>query len=463
MGDTTFLDNIYSPVPEPQRNWHTRNNIFEIIICAGCDEKPAVFSVKHCVYKCCSVECTKKLIGKKASDVDQNERVKKMMVTMEKNLGPNPYGKIYDKLKKTNLKKYGNENPARSDKIKSMMQEKHTKAFIDNILPIDYTFVSRDDASVTLTHNNCNTEFKIPRGTFSCRKSLSEELCTKCNPQYDYLPEKEICDYLDSLGVIYRRKDRTIIKPYELDIYIPSHNLAIEHNGIYWHSELFVDNKYHQDKRLRCEAKGVHLIGIWEDEWKHKKELVKSLISNFLGANTKIGARKTIIKEIDNTVKDFINNNHLQGYVPFTKGYGLYHNNTLVEIMTFTKTGTGYELSRLCTKSGYTIQGGARRLFAEFIRNNKFTEIISYCDLTKFNGNVYKSLGDHTMSYVKPTYYYIKRDGVTIHRFHRRLFQKHLLVSKGADHTKTEKQIMNERGYYRIYNAGNLKFVYRNK
>jgi hypothetical protein len=147
--------------------------------------------------------------------------------------------------------------------------------------------------------------------------------------------------------------------------------------------------------------------------------------------------------------------------VPFSKGYGLYYNDELVELMTFTKNGEGYELSRLCTKSGYTIQGGARKLFTHFTNNNQFSQIVSYCDLTKFNGGVYRNLGDHIETYVKPTYYYIKRDGTTIHRFHRRLFQKHILVEKGADKSKSEKQIMNDKGYFRIYNAGNLKFVYK--
>lgn len=459
--DTTFLDEIYEIVHNVQRNWHIRNNILEIVMCGGCNEKPAIFSKKHCVYKCCSPECTRKMIGKKAAETDHTVRVERMKSTMIKNLGPDPYQKIYKKLKETNLEKYGNENPAKSEKVKSMMKKSYDENFINTILPANYRFISRNEFGVTLVHKVCGNEFTMPRGSFDCRKSIGKELCHICNPKHDNLPEKEICDFLDSIGVAYIRNTRSVIKPYELDIYLPDHKLAIEHNGIYFHSELFVDDRYHQEKRLMCEKQNIHLVGIWEDEWKYKKDQVKALLCNFLKINIRIGARELAINQVDrDDAKIFLNNNHLQGYVPFTIGYGLYRMGILMEIMTFTKNGDGYELSRLCTKTGYTVQGGANRLFKRLRQECNNPVVVSYCDLTKFNGNVYRSLGAHRESYVKPTYYYIKRDGVTIQRFHRRLFQKHILVSKGADLGKTEKQIMNDMGYYRIFNAGNLKFVY---
>lgn len=465
MGNNTdFLDKVYDIVSKSQRKWHIKNNIYTIVMCQGCELKPAVYSAKHTTYRCCSSECTKKLIGKKASAADHASRVKKMKLTMEVNLGKNPYGKIYEKLKQTNIKKYGVENPAKSERIKSIMNVRYLDTFINSVLTDEYKFISRNDVTVTLLHTICNNEFTIARGSFDCRKSINKELCTNCNPQFECVPEKEISEFLDSIGIAHIKRNRTIIKPYEIDIYIPEYRIAIEHNGIYWHSELFIDNKYHQNKRLACEKVGIHLISIWEDEWKYNKELIKSLISNFVGKSMKIGARKTEIRSV-NTIdaKSFLNENHLQGYATFTYAYGLYYENRLIELMSFIKNKNGYELSRLCTKIGYSVQGGAKKLFTFFTNNHAYVEIVSFCDLTKFNGNVYRNLGYHTESYVKPTYYYMKRDGITIKRFHRRLFQKHLLVAKGADASKSEKQIMNEMGYFRIYNAGNKKFIYSSR
>ena len=50
----------------------------------------------------------------------------------------------------------------------------------------------------------------------------------------------------------------------EADILIPDKHIAIEANGCYWHSEIFVDKLYHQDKKKLIEATGDSLISIYE-------------------------------------------------------------------------------------------------------------------------------------------------------------------------------------------------------
>jgi hypothetical protein len=47
-------------------------------------------------------------------------------------------------------------------------------------------------------------------------------------------------------------------------------------------------------------------------------------------------------------------------------------------------------------------------------------------------------------------------DGVREHRFN---WRKSKLVKLGFDILKTEEEIMNENGYYRIYNGGNRKWI----
>jgi hypothetical protein len=94
--------------------------------------------------------------------------------------------------------------------------------------------------------------------------------CPSCVHQYSK-PHKEIEAYLDSLGVSYQSNTRSIIPPKELDIWIPSHNLAIEFNGDYWHSigpkSLKNDHLKHQQKFLACQEKGIVLLQIEENEW----------------------------------------------------------------------------------------------------------------------------------------------------------------------------------------------------
>ena len=76
--------------------------------------------------------------------------------------------------------------------------------------------------------------------------------------------------------------DRTQIKPYELDIYLPDINLAIEFNGIYFHSiEIGTPEDYHLMKSLKCKEKNIRLIHIYGFEnFEKQKQLLKDLIIN---------------------------------------------------------------------------------------------------------------------------------------------------------------------------------------
>ena len=78
--------------------------------------------------------------------------------------------------------------------------------------------------------------------------------------------EQYIIDNLNYDGII-KHNDRQIIKPKEVDIYLPDLNLAIEYNGLYWHSVEYGTDKYsHRNKSLACREKGIRLIHIFEFE-----------------------------------------------------------------------------------------------------------------------------------------------------------------------------------------------------
>ena len=52
----------------------------------------------------------------------------------------------------------------------------------------------------------------------------------------------------------------------ELDIYIPSLKLGIEHNGLYWHSTQIKDDKfYHSNKNNSAACCDIAVIHVWED------------------------------------------------------------------------------------------------------------------------------------------------------------------------------------------------------
>ena len=288
--------------------------------------------------------------------------------------------------------------------------------------------------------------------------------CPKCALKYNK-NEGELKEFIKSLGVVVSGNTKNIIKPHELDVYIPSHNLAIEFDGLYWHSELYRDKNYHLNKTLQCEKQGIRLIHIFEDEWLNKQDIVKSRLKNILGlTKDKLYARKCEIKEISSQEsRVFLDTNHLQGNVNSSIRLGLFYDNELVSLMTFgsLRKSMGqkpldgsYELLRFCNKLDTSVIGGADRLLKYFIKTYQPKEIISYADRRWSQGGLYNKLGFEFIHDSEPNYFYII--GKT--REHRFKYRKDVLIKEGFDKNNTERQIMLDREIHRIYDCGTKKY-----
>lgn len=208
---------------------------------------------------------------------------------------------------------------------------------------------------------------------------------------------------------------RKIIKPYELDIYIPDKKLAIEVNGIFYHSTLNgnISKKYHFNKSKMCEDLGIRLIHIYEPEWYNNSDKIKSLLKIALGkVENKIYARKCYIKRItDKEAKSFNTQYNLQGNKQADVIYGLFYNNQLVQLMSFNrynKISTEWELIETCTNSNIVVIGGLSKLFKQFIKQYNPTKVISYCDFNKFNGKSYQYIDMRFNEYTGPDKYLVK-------------------------------------------------------
>ena len=81
----------------------------------------------------------------------------------------------------------------------------------------------------------------------------------------------------------YNTNNRNVISPNEIDIFLSYYKLAIEYDGLYWHSSSVVGENYNHNKTLKCLEKGIKLIHIFEDEWKLKTNIVKSILTHRLG------------------------------------------------------------------------------------------------------------------------------------------------------------------------------------
>lgn len=371
---------------------------------------------------------------------------------------------IFNKSLKTKYEKYGSETYNNSI---SMIETK-LKQIKDKYAAIDY------DGDEFTFQCKCGHLYKITPGLYHGRLKIKTEICTICNPYHSNISPNEnfVYDFIkENYDGEIIKSDRTVLGGKELDIYLPELKLAFEYNGLYWHNELYKDKNYHWNKTETCSNMGIQLIHIYSDSWLYKQDIIKSIILNKIGKSSiKIFARKCEIRELSDNqiIRDFLDQNHIQGAINSSIKLGLFYDNELISVMIFGKkrifmnsqSNDGeYELLRYCNKLNYNIVGGASKLFSYFLKHYKFNEIITYADRSYSQGDLYGKLGFEFVKKTQPNYYYIIKNM----RFHRYNFRKDILVKKGFDSNKTEHEIMLERGINRIYDSGSLKFKLNKK
>jgi hypothetical protein len=284
--------------------------------------------------------------------------------------------------------------------------------------------------------------------------------------------EKEIQDFISS---IYKGtkifNTRGLIKGFEIDIFFPELNLAIEFDGLKWHSELNGKNReYHLNKTETLLKQNIQLIHIFEDEWKYKKDIVKSRITNLLRLTPNIiYARKCKIKEISHTeANNFYQNTHIQGKCKPKINIGLYYNDILVASMSFgnlrkvtgnTSQYETYELLRYSTLLNTNIPGGFSKILKYFQTQYKPKNIISYSDRRWSNGEVYKKNGFKFIYNTPPNYWYMKYYKEREHRFKYRKSELSKLLDK-FDKDKSEWENMKNNKYDRIWDCGSGKWMF---
>jgi hypothetical protein len=385
-----------------------------------------------------------------------------------------------DKSKITSILKYGVDNPSKSidviNKIHNIINDNFKEKY-SNLLNINSNDIKINNHFVIIK-NYCkiHNDFEISKSLLYSRLIFNkhENICTKCNPisENASILENEIRDFINNkLNIKTIIKNIPILKnKQEIDIYLPDYKLGIEFNGLYWHSELFKDKNYHLNKTVECEKQGIQLLHIFEDEWIHKKEIIKSIIKSKLGIiENKIFARKCQIKEINDNelIHSFLDNNHLQGFVGSNIKIGLFYNNELVSIMTFEKMRIGlgnhennknyYNLNRFCNKLNTKITGGASKLLKYFINTYQPENIISFADRRYSQGNLYKQLGFQLISVNEPTYTYFNiNEKLRQHRFNFR--KGNIIKLKNYDKNKSISENILDNKIYKIYDCGNMKF-----
>lgn len=280
------------------------------------------------------------------------------------------------------------------------------------------------------------------------------------NPTSTTKPEREIAEFLTNLEIKFTQNDSNLLKDLELDFICEDQKVAIEYNGIPWHSELYVDKNYHSNKSLKALEKGYFVYHIFSYEWEDKRvrPIIESQLRNLLGRNQiKIFARKCNIKEVSSLEKKhFLLDNHIQGDCRSSINLGLYYKDELVSLMTFDKPRMNFsfewELVRFCSRKGTNVIGGANKLFNFFIQNYQPVSVLSYSDKAKTKGKLYEKLGFKEEG-TSPAGYVWSNGSKTLKRYQ---CQKKRLLEKGlGTEQQTEVEIMRSLGFYRVFDCGN--------
>ena len=440
-----------------------------------------------------NLEKGKKTKLEKYGDENYNNREKMVQTNIEKygmKVSPKTLEKTKERLslgeigfKSKKFKEYladnGVDNVSQLDSIKKTRRDQKIKEMLINIF--DGTRLSGvviplfDKTEYTGCEYNKMYKFKCCKCDIEFEDNLYSgniPRCLNCYPHNRFKSsiETELLEFFGSHNINVKHHDRTILSGEEIDIYVPSLNLGVECDGVYWHSEIAggKNNKYHLNKTQLCCDKNIQLLHIWDWEWRCKNEIVKSIILNKIGKSNRIHARKCEIKEIsDDDKSNFLVKNHIQGNDTSSIRIGLFHNNELVSVMTFVKSRYDkkyqYELSRFCNLINTNLIGGASKMFNFFKENYKVNSVVTYSDKRFFSGVVYENIGMTRLEDTPPGYHYFhKNNGTPLNRIY---FQKHKLskVLKVFDSNLSEWQNMQINGYDRIWDCGHFKFEWTRK
>lgn len=382
---------------------------------------------------------------------------------------------VQNKRKETNILKYGVENPAQNDLVKDKIKSSWRNVVESN--PEKYPVISMVNNSNRLWEMieqgfslSCIAK-ELDVNRLSLNKALlSSDVRDKYRQLYSYpktQKQREIYDYIKSMGfddVVFN--DNSIIG-LELDIYVPSVKIAIEFNGSYWHSEAIVPKESARNKHFNkmkiCERNGIRLIQIFEKQWEDKKRQILSFMRSACGKNiNRIGARECSISH--DPQHAFVDEFHIQGKpIGVEFWVNLLHNGIIVGSMSISshhrKGSNGDEavLSRMVFRDNFTIAGGASRMLSlavDWCRQSGYKKLVTWSDSLITNGKSYEKMGFSIDKVYGPDYFYWD---VKNNCYRSKQSQKKS-ATKCPD-GMTERDWCWERGLYRIWDCGKKRWV----
>lgn len=382
----------------------------------------------------------------------------------------------HSKAQQTLLERYGDpapnkaSNPRNSEQLKAAESKENLIDFINKYIGTD-NGISLQDLAELLNIGTYKTFEIVKKFSLFDRVQFGSPVS---------FAESNLAKWLkDELNCRVETQNRQLLDGKEIDIYLPDYKIGIEYNGNYWHSYPVKDMKYHQDKSIQAAKVGIRLIHIFEYEWKDSKiqEKIKNYLYDIIKSDSidRIYARNTVVSEISPAEQyKFQDKYHLQGRATASIHLGIYYDadkdkKDLLGIMTFGKPRFNsqyeYELVRMCFKPKVSVVGGAQKMFKHFLDMYKPKQILTYSDISKFTGRVYKQMGMKTVqdnSMTVPNYVWVRTQDSSFLNRYQTTKQKLIDSGLGSD-DQTENDIMTWSGYVKVYDCGQLKYEYINE
>lgn len=431
----------------------------------------------------------------------------KSVRTLKEHYEKDPEFKINQvkKLKATKKKKYGNENWVNPQKAIKTLREKYGDDSIKTALLLpssiektkygtrkrSFKFILKNKKIIPLfSEHDYSSGIPTDKFKFKCVKCGTEfksvwengilrDPCPVCHPikHGSSSSEIEVFDYIKSIvpnnWKVYNRDhiNRSIIAPQEIDIVICDDKniikLLIEYDGLFYHSTNCGKSKtYHLTKTKLCNKKGYRLIHIFENEWLSKQEIVMAKLFNIINTpSNNIDINMCTIKLINdnNIVEEFMVENNLNGYVKSNVNIGLYYNDNLISLCSFSKSRFtdkyDWELVRFCSqKNIHTF--GLDKILKYFELSYKPKSLVSYQDIRWSDGTDIINCGFRIDHISRPNYWYFKLNTPTI-IYNRLSFNNDNIKSivKKYNHTNSIEQNLFDNNYGKIYDCGNLVLV----
>lgn len=286
--------------------------------------------------------------------------------------------------------------------------------------------------------------------------------------------ENEFYNFISDITSDAHRNDRTLIKPMELDVIVPSKKIAFEFNGTYWHSLEHKPKGYHQAKRKFVESVGWRLISVGEQDWKDRRPQIERIIKTSLGVSISqpVNARECEIVCVNNDEYiEFMNEHHVQKSSAAPFRYGLKHpEHGLVAIMSFRQVKHGanigwWDMVRYATS--HNVRGGSSKLFKHAAKILNMDKCQSFTDCDYFTGNSYCNSGfqlvdDSTVSFRvwHRKFGYMSRQAWWKAAIPKTL-EKLGLSGDIFDGKKTQREMMRDAGALIIENSGTKRYEWR--